>query len=107
MNAMRSICALTPILAVVVLASLEAQAQLLPWPTDPRSTPAAAPAAPPTASPAPMASPMQGRPPPQAGGNPPCLEEFTKLRTEADKRAQEAKAGQQRKASREEMCKLV
>ena len=55
------------------------------------------------------AGPMTPVPPQgQAGGNAsPCMEEFTKLQSETDKRAKAAKAGGQRKAQREEMCKLL
>lgn len=35
------------------------------------------------------------------------MDEFTKLQTETDKRAKAAKAGGERKAKREEMCKLL
>jgi hypothetical protein len=103
-------------------------AQTLPWPSDgpptganapwpanpPRAgAPAAAPmgAAPMTPVPmsaAPIAGPMTPVPPQgQADGAPPCMEEFSKLQAETDKRAKAAKDAGQRKAQREEMCKLL
>ncbi|MBI5110753.1 MAG: hypothetical protein HZA68_02140 [Rhodovulum sp.] len=42
-----------------------------------------------------------------AGGAPPCMEEFTKLQAETDKRGKAAKAGVEKKVPREEMCKLL
>ena len=57
-------------------------------------------------TPAPM--PMTPIPPQgQAFGASPCMEEFTKLHAETDKRAKAAKDAGQRKAQREEMCKLL
>jgi hypothetical protein len=41
------------------------------------------------------------------GGMPPCMAEFTKLRTEVEKRGLAAKTAGQHRASREEMCKLI
>ncbi|WP_170149852.1 hypothetical protein, partial [Rhodoplanes roseus] len=67
-----------------------------------------------TAAPGPMgAAPMGAGPmtpvPPQAGGpggSPPCMDEFTKLQAETDKRGKAAKAGVEKKVPREELCKL-
>jgi hypothetical protein len=42
-----------------------------------------------------------------SGGQPPCMGEFVKLREEVEKRGKTAKAAGERKASREEMCKLI
>ena len=60
-------------------------------------------------TPAPMGMPM-GVPGPMgapSGGPPPCAIEFGKLREEVQKRGAAAKAAGDRKATREEMCKLV
>jgi hypothetical protein len=60
-------------------------------------------------TPAPMGMPM-GVPGPMgapSGGPPPCAVEFGKLREEVQKRGAAAKAAGDRKATREEMCKLV
>jgi hypothetical protein len=104
------------VLAVMGLTALEARAQLLPWPGDPPRpggpAPQASPAAPsPAMTPVPgtmpgpgMAAPMHAGPP---GDPPPCFVEFTKLREETEKRGKAAKAASDRKASREEMCKLI
>jgi len=64
-------------------------------------------------TPAPMGMPMggpMGSPGPMgapSGGPPPCAVEFGKLREEVQKRGAAAKAAGDRKASREEMCKIV
>lgn len=82
-----------------------------PWPSS--STPRAGMAP----SPAPMgAGPMTPVPPraggpgagpgPAAGGQPPCMDEFSKLQAETDKRGKAAKAGVDKKVPREELCKL-
>lgn len=109
--------------AVALLAG-RGEAQTLPWPTDAPPTGATAwPTNPPQAggpAPAPMsAAPMSAGPaaagpmtpiPPQGqagGGGPPCLEEFSKLQAETDKRAKAAKDAGQRKVAREELCKLL
>ena len=67
--------------------------------------------APGPAAPRPMGPAPPMTPVPQAGGPggnaPPCMEEFTKLQAETDKRAKAAKAAGQRKAPREEMCKVL
>jgi hypothetical protein len=96
-----------------------------PWPgagAPPAATPMPGAVAPPSmsavgpqmgAGPPPM-SPMgpqmgAGPPPmsPQGGGMPPCMEEFTKLREEVQKRGAAAKTASQHKATREEMCKHI
>lgn len=97
-----------------------------PWPSDPPAQAGAGgsapwPASPPRAGmgapPGPMgAAPMGAGPmtpvPPRAGGPagaggaPPCMEEFTKLQAETDKRGKAAKAGVEKKVPREELCKL-
>jgi hypothetical protein len=114
-------------LSAAALLPLRCEAQTLPWPTDPPASGGATapwPANPPragapapaaAAAPAPMmAAPMGAGPmtpvPPQdpGGGNtPPCMDEFTKLQGETDKRAKAAKAASARKAQREEMCKIL
>ncbi len=102
MDATRLRRVLPLILAFLAMTAVEASAQTLPWPTDPRPATGPGPAA---------VTQPQMVPPPQAGlpgGNPPpCFAEFTKLRQEVEKRVGEAKAGRDRKASREEMCKLI
>jgi hypothetical protein len=40
-------------------------------------------------------------------GVPPCMADFTKLREEVEKKGLAAKAAGQKRASREEMCKLI
>jgi hypothetical protein len=60
-------------------------------------------AAPPPMMGAPGMSPMGGG----GGGAPPCFTEFTKLRTEVEKRGAAAKAANERKAPREEFCKVI
>jgi hypothetical protein len=70
-----------------------------PWPD--QHSAAAAPMAPLMG--APGMSPMGGG----GGGAPPCFTEFTKLRTEVEKRGAAAKAASERKAPREEFCKVI
>ena len=95
------------------------------WPGDgpPAAQPAPqASAAPTAAAPAPMApapAPMMAPPMGAMGGGmpgpgmgaggqmPPCVAEFTRLRSETEKRGAAAKAASERKVSREEMCKMV
>jgi hypothetical protein len=101
--------------AVLILASGYAAAQTMPWPTDPPRPAGSAPwpgdRAPPAASPG--MSPAMGAPSPMGaprmggGGEPPCMAEFTKLRLDVEKKGMAAKAASQKKASREEMCKLI
>lgn len=115
--------------SAAALLAVRCDAQTLPWPTDSPANSAATapwPANPPhaggpatAAAPAPTVTPPMGAAPmtpvpPQAGvgpsdggGTPPCMEEFTKLQSETDKRAKAAKAGGERKVKREEMCKLL
>jgi hypothetical protein len=100
-------------------------AQLRPWPTDaPQRAPGQAPwpgeAQP--AQPAPMVQPAQpmalpAPTGPAMGGGPmmggpnaaqqACIQDFTKHREEVEKRALAAKAGSEKKVTREEMCSLV
>ena len=71
---------------------------------------AAAPAAPMTPMGAPaMAPPGGGMMSPMGGGGqpPPCAAVLNKLHAEAEKRGAEAKAGQEKRVPREELCKLV
>lgn len=98
-----------------------------PWPSDPPAQSGGGANAPwpssqPRAGSMPMQSPMGAAPmgagpmtpvPPRAGGPggpgggaPPCMDEFTKLQAETDKRGKAAKAGVEKKVPREELCKL-
>jgi hypothetical protein len=113
------------VLPVVMLAAGHAVAQTMPWPGDTpqQAAPApwpgqAAPApAPMTGAPRPvMAGPGMGAPgmgaPGMGGGGgggaaQQCMAEFAKLRDEVQKQGMAAKAAGQRKAPREEMCKLI
>ncbi len=61
--------------------------------------------APPPMMGAPGMSPMGGGG--GGGGAPPCFTEFSKLRIEVEKRGAAAKAANERKAPREEFCKVV
>jgi hypothetical protein len=91
-----------------------AQAQM-PWPGDPPQSGGGAPWPGERAAPSsPMmggASPMMGGGPPpmggSAGGAPPCMAEFTKLREDVEKKGMAAKAAGTRKVGREEMCKYI
>jgi hypothetical protein len=110
------------VLPALMLAEGFADAQTLPWPSDPQPQRGAAapwpgerPAAP-TASVSPMmGSPMMMGAPPQmgaprmggGGGEPPCMADFVKMREEVEKKGKAAKAAGQKHASREEMCKLI
>ena len=91
-------------LAVVLAgAAGAASAQTLPWP-DQR----AAPAPPMTASPATMPpARAPATPPPALGQQQPCVAEFVRLRGEVEKHSNAAKAANQRKAPREDICKQV
>jgi len=53
-----------------------------------------------------MGGPM-GAPGAMGGGPPPCVVEFGKMREEVQKKGLAAKAAGERKAPREEMCKMV
>jgi hypothetical protein len=93
-----------------------------PQPQAQAGWPSSAPAAPPQQAPWPASAPP-GQPtaaPPMGGGfggggfgGPPpaaqqeCVGPFTALRSEVEKRGMAAKAGGEKQASREEMCKLV
>jgi hypothetical protein len=112
-------------LALVIAAGSAgtAGAQTRPWPTDapppqPQQAPwpaSAQPTAPMQAAPpAPMMGgpAMQGPGPAMQGPGPTpeqqaCLREFTGYRGEVEKRAAAAKAGGEKKVTREEMCKLI
>jgi hypothetical protein len=102
-----------PLVTVFVVASgLQAAAQNLPWPSNPPPTGAAG--MPTAMTPAPMGMPMgapMGSPGPMGGapqgGPPPCVVEFGKLREEVQKKGAAAKVASDRKAAREEMCKIV
>lgn len=50
--------------------------------------------------------PLPGSAPPQQQQMPPCFQEFTPLRGEAEKRAGAIQAAVKRKANREEVCQL-
>ena len=111
-------------LAVAAGSAANAQAQA-PWPDSqpqrqsawPSSAPQPQPQAPWPSS-APQAQPMAA--PPMGGGfggppmgGPPsavqqeCMTQFTTLRSDVEKKGMAAKAGSEKQASREEMCKLV
>jgi hypothetical protein len=88
-----------------------AAAQTMPWPGDPQP-PGGGPAWPGERAGPPGMSPMMGAPPSRpmgggAGGMPPCMAEFTKLRDDVEKKGMVAKEAGQHKVSREEMCKYV
>lgn len=101
-------------LCIVPLCASGANAQApSPWPTSPQQAPAAPQMAP--------AAPMQGGfSSPQPGGfsapqqqqqqgqqqMPPCVQEFFKLRDDAEKKAAAIKAANERKASPKEACVL-
>lgn len=95
---------LLSVVLIVLAGSLaEAGAQTLPWPGDP------APGQRPAATPAPSArqGPPAGFGQPAGGPPPACITKFTELRTEVEKRGMAAKAGQEKKVTREEMCQLI
>jgi len=118
--------ALALALAMVAASAAAAGGQTLPWPTDapkPQQQtapwPGSAPSSQPTAMPAPGApmggGPMGGGPMggAQMGGAPPagtsqeCVAQFSAHREEVQKRGSAARAGGDKKVTREEMCKLV
>lgn len=77
-----------------------------PWPSSPPRTGTMPPPGPMGAAPM-GAGPMTPVPGGGgAGGQPPCMAEFTKLQAETDKRGKAAKAGVDKKVPREELCKL-
>ncbi len=93
--------ALPLILAATGLSLTLAHAQTLPWPDAPGGggVPGPAPM---------MTPPMQPQqPPPGAAAQQQCFTEFSALREKTEKLAANAKAASERKAPREEMCKLV
>jgi hypothetical protein len=102
---MRASC-LPLVMAFAAGSAFQTAAQTLPWPGDPAPTGAAG-------SPSPMTSAPMGTTPPQTapfggGGQPPaCVMEFGKLRDDVQKKGAAAKTAQERKVSREEMCKIV
>jgi hypothetical protein len=76
---------------------MQPQPQQAPWPASaPQGQPMAAP---------PMGGPMMGGPPSAVQQE--CMTQFTTLRSEVEKKGMAAKAGGEKQASREEMCKLV
>ena len=77
----------------------QAQPQQAPWPANAPQGPMAAPAGPP------MGGPMMGGAPNAVQQE--CMTQFTTLRSEVEKRGMAAKAGGEKQAPREEMCKLV
>jgi hypothetical protein len=99
------------------------QPQQAPWPNSapaPQVQPQQAPW--PNSAPAPQAQPMAAPPmggggfggPPMGGGfgggggpPPECMTQFTALRAEVEKRGMAARTASEKRASREEMCKLV
>lgn len=101
-------------LCIVLLCASGANAQApSPWPTSPQQAPA-------SAAPAPAAPLQGGFSSPQPGGfsapqqqqqqgqqqMPPCVQEFFKLRDDAEKKAAAIKAANERKASPKEACVL-
>jgi hypothetical protein len=107
-------------LCIVPLCASGANAQApSPWPTSPQEAPAA-PLAPAAPQPGGFSSPQPGGfASPQAGGfappqqqqqqqqqMPPCVQEFFKLRDDAEKKASAIKAANERKASAKEACGL-
>jgi hypothetical protein len=136
MTAMTSARVLAVALAVGAGSVVAAHAQSQPWPTSapqpqaqagwPSSAPQAQPqqatwpASAPKAQPQPQQAPWPSSPQPMATGpamgGPPmaptatqeqCVREFTTLRQEVEKKGMAAKAGNEKKVTREEMCKLV
>jgi hypothetical protein len=104
------------VFAFAVGSTLQTGAQTLPWPNDPapnRNLPWPDPG--PTGAAGSRAAmtpaPMSAAPPQGAfgggGGPPPCVVEFGKLRDEVQKKGLAAKTAQERKVTREEMCKIV
>lgn len=94
------------VLAAIGLSLTLAQAQNLPWPNAPGAPGGGVRGAP---APAPMmAPPMQPQqPPPESAAQQQCVTEFGTLRNNTEKLAAGARAAGERKAPREEMCKLV
>jgi hypothetical protein len=98
-------------LCIVPLCAGGANAQApSPWPTSPQQAPAAA-------APPPAAPQQGGFSSPQQGGfsapqqqpqqqMPPCVQEFFKLRDDAEKKAAAIKAANERKAQPKEACQL-
>jgi hypothetical protein len=76
----------------------QAQPQQAPWPANAPQGPMAAPAGPQ------MGGGFGG---PPSGVQQECMTQFTTLRSEVEKRGMAAKAGGEKQAPREEMCKLV
>ena len=99
------------------------QPQQAPWPSSaPAPQPQQVPQPQPWPNAAPQAQPMAAPPmggggfggPPMGGGfsgptaaQQECMTKFTELRSEVEKRGMAAKAGGEKKVTREEMCKLV
>jgi hypothetical protein len=97
-------------LAILLVPARLAGAQTLPWPGEPGA---------PALKPWPNGAPQAGAPAAPGRGAPvtgdiplnsrglPCMEEFTKLREEVQKKRLAAKAAGQKNVAREELCKLV
>ncbi|MBO0757692.1 MAG: hypothetical protein J2P54_17725 [Bradyrhizobiaceae bacterium] len=85
-----------PILVALAVGSVPALAQM--WPAPAGTPPAGSPSG------APMGAAPGGAWP---GNAPPCIAEFTRLRDVVQKTGLAAKAGHDKNASREEMCKLI
>jgi hypothetical protein len=106
------------VIAFAVASTLQTAAQTLPWPNDPAPkqtlpwpddpAPTGAVGSRAAMTPAPVgAAPPQGAFGGSGGGPPPCVVEFGKLRDEVQKKGMAAKTAQERKVTREEMCKIV
>jgi hypothetical protein len=100
-----------PILVAMAVGPVPALAQM--WPA-PQGATTGAPMGAPTGAPmgapsgAPMGAPSGGAPnSPWPGNAPPCVAEFMRLRDAVQKTGLAAKAGHDKNASREEMCKLI
>jgi hypothetical protein len=105
MNAM-ALCRVLAVLAALAVAPIPALAQGWPAPQG-MGAPQGAPLGAASASPmgAPAAAPGSAWPGNQ--GPPPCVAEFMRLRDVVQKSGLAAKAGHDKSASREEMCKLI
>jgi hypothetical protein len=99
-------------LCIVPLCASGANAQApSPWPTSPQQAPAPSQLAPAAPQQGGFSSPPQGgfsapQQQPQQQQMPPCVQEFFKLRDDAEKKAGAIKAANDRKASPKEACVL-
>lgn len=94
------------ILAAIAVCGAEAKAQM-PWPGERPAGPPGAAGSPPMVAPAPM---MQMAPPPSMqpdGEAQKCVAQFTELRNAVEKLGEATKVASEKKASREEMCKVI